>query len=191
MLLPFIHDPLVVTASPSWKVVRRCVGRMERKIIWSDIWRITTIEQVCSMRSFDLGRRLLKNLIKEKRCFYRKERPSQFLRLFAFSIDQFKVTKSNLVAPRETIFGENLPLWQNIQSLGQFFKAPLTILQDFEPTLANFVYFWANFHRCHWTQCGKIIQQSGHTGCFNVSIEWKLFIHLRTTFTINPHYWLF
>ena len=45
-----------------------------------------------------------------------------------------------------TRFGEISPFWQNLQSLGQFFKALFTIWQNFETTLANFVYFWANCH---------------------------------------------
>ena len=56
-----------------------------------------------------------------------------------------------------TRFGEISPLWQNLQSLWQFFEALFTIWQNFEPTLAYFVYFWSNFHLCHWTKCGKII----------------------------------
>ena len=37
-----------------------------------------------------------------------------------------------------TRYGEISPIWQNLQSLGQIFKAPFTIWQNFEPTFANF-----------------------------------------------------
>ena len=49
-----------------------------------------------------------------------------------------------------TKFGEISPLWHNLQSLGQFLDGLFTIWQNFEPTLASFIYFWANFHRCKW-----------------------------------------
>ena len=48
-----------------------------------------------------------------------------------------------------TIFGEISPLWQNPQSFWQFCVGLFTIWQNFDPTLANFVYFVANFHGCH------------------------------------------
>ena len=51
-----------------------------------------------------------------------------------------------MISDSVTGFGEISPLCQNLQSLGQFFQCLFTIWQNFEPTLANFVYFWANFN---------------------------------------------
>ena len=45
-----------------------------------------------------------------------------------------------------TRLGEFSPLWQNLQSLGQFFEGLFIIWQNFGPTLAN----WENFRSCKW-----------------------------------------
>ena len=47
-----------------------------------------------------------------------------------------------------TRFCEISPLWQNLQSLGLFLDDWFTLWQIFEPTLANFAYYCANFHWC-------------------------------------------
>ena len=38
-----------------------------------------------------------------------------------------------------TIFGDILPLWQNFKGLGQFVKGLFSTLENFGPTLTNFL----------------------------------------------------
>ena len=62
-------------------------------------------------------------------------------------IFQFFIAKSIMFRAinNVTIIGKILPLWQNIQSLGQFLMCLFTNWQNFEPSLASFLHFWANF----------------------------------------------
>ena len=50
-----------------------------------------------------------------------------------------------------TRFGEISPLWQKLKCLWQFNEGLFSIWQKLLPTLANFVYNWAIFHGCKWT----------------------------------------
>ena len=54
-----------------------------------------------------------------------------------------------------TRFGEIPPLWQNFNTLRQFFEGLVSVVQKFEPTLANLLYYLPNFH-C--SKCPNIIQ---------------------------------
>ena len=45
-----------------------------------------------------------------------------------------------------TIFGEIPPLWQNFKTLRKFFEGLVSVGQNFKPTLANLLYYLANFH---------------------------------------------
>ena len=47
-------------------------------------------------------------------------------------------------------FGKMLPLWQIFQVFGNFSLVLFRILQNFEPTLLIFCYYWANFHYWKW-----------------------------------------
>ena len=44
-----------------------------------------------------------------------------------------------------TRFGEIPPLGQNFKALSQFFEGLISVGQNFEPTLANLLYYLANF----------------------------------------------
>ena len=54
-----------------------------------------------------------------------------------------------------TRLSEISPLWQNFEVFGQLLKALFTILQNFEPTLANNLCFWANLFSCKWPNIEK------------------------------------
>ena len=54
-----------------------------------------------------------------------------------------------------TRFGEIPPLWQNFNTLRQFIEGLVSVVQKFEPTLANLLYYLPNFH-C--SKCPNIIQ---------------------------------
>ena len=58
-----------------------------------------------------------------------------------------------------TRFGEIPPPWQNFKTLWQCFESSVGVGQNFQPTLANLLYYLANFH------CAKCpnIKPSGHT----------------------------
>ena len=49
-----------------------------------------------------------------------------------------------------TRLGKNSQLWQNFKSLWQIFDTLFLIWQTVEPTLANLLHDWANFHFCKW-----------------------------------------
>ena len=62
-----------------------------------------------------------------------------------------------------TRFGEISPLCQNgLFSIWQHFDGLFSICQNFEPTLAKVLFYWAKFHGCKWP---IVIYPSGHTGC--------------------------
>ena len=67
---------------------------------------------------------------------------------------------TNLVALSVTRFGEISPLKQKFRTLWQYFKGLFGIGQSCEPTVGQFVFFWANFHCCKRPNLEK---QSGHT----------------------------
>ena len=50
-----------------------------------------------------------------------------------------------------TSFGEISPLWQKLKGLRQFNESLFRIWQKLLPTLAIFLYSWAIFHGCKWT----------------------------------------
>ena len=56
---------------------------------------------------------------------------------------------------RVTRFGKISPIWQNLQSLGQFFEGLFIIWEHFGPTLANIVCNWASFHWRKWPNVEK------------------------------------
>ena len=49
-----------------------------------------------------------------------------------------------------TRFGENSPLWHVLIKLWPFLKGSFTIWQNFEHTLTNFIWFWANVQCLVW-----------------------------------------
>ena len=50
---------------------------------------------------------------------------------------------------------EILPLWQKFKSLWQIFEGLFLIWQNVEPTLANLLHYWGNFHCCSWPNIEK------------------------------------
>ena len=50
-----------------------------------------------------------------------------------------------------TSFGEISPLWQKLKGLRQFNESLFRIWQKLLPSLAIFLYSWAIFHGCKWT----------------------------------------
>ena len=62
-----------------------------------------------------------------------------------------------------TRFGKIPTLRQNFQALRQFFEGLISVGQNFEPTLANLLYYLANFHCSKWPNIEQIIYPSGHT----------------------------
>ena len=57
------------------------------------------------------------------------------------------------------------PLWQNLKSLWPILMVCWSIEQNFEPTLAYYVCYWANLHFCKCPNTEQIILPSGHTEC--------------------------
>ena len=70
-----------------------------------------------------------------------------------------------------TRLGEIPPLWQIFTHFGNIFKAYLVLVQNCILALAQFVYFWANFHCCNlakywkhimfiWSHCRRLCCKS-------------------------------
>ena len=59
------------------------------------------------------------------------------------------------ILPSVTRFGENLHLLQYFTSLWQIFYGLFLIWQNVEPTLANLVNYWADFHCLKWPNIEK------------------------------------
>ena len=55
-----------------------------------------------------------------------------------------------------TRFGEISALWQSFTNLWKIFEGLFLIQQNLEPTLANFLHYWAHFHFCKWENIEKI-----------------------------------
>ena len=55
-----------------------------------------------------------------------------------------------LLAFRVTRFGEILPFWHNIKSLGQIVEGLFRIWQNIDPTVEKMFYHWASFHCYRW-----------------------------------------
>ena len=62
-----------------------------------------------------------------------------------------------------TRFGEIPPLWQNFKTLRQCFESSVGVGQNFEPTLANLIYYLTNFDCSKWPNIKQLIWPSGHT----------------------------
>ena len=83
-----------------------------------------------------------------------------------------------------TRFGEMTPLWQIFKALGQNFDGLVSVEQNFEPHLANLLYYVANSHCSKWTINKQIIYPSGHTarngssGLCTVKIDELFKLHL-------------
>ena len=56
-----------------------------------------------------------------------------------------------IVVASVTRFGEISPLWQTLKCLWQFYEGSFSTWQKLLPTSTNFVYNWAMFHGCKWT----------------------------------------
>ena len=67
----------------------------------------------------------------------------------------YLVTMVRSDASSVTRLAEISPLWQKIKSLWQIFESLYLIWQNVEPTLANLLHYWANFHCCSWPNIEK------------------------------------
>ena len=56
-----------------------------------------------------------------------------------------------------TRLSEISPLWRNTISLVHFFGDYFNISQNYEPTLVNFLYCWANIHWCKGPKIDRIV----------------------------------
>ena len=54
-----------------------------------------------------------------------------------------------------TRFGEISPLWQHLMTLCQMVEGLISVWQNFEPTVAKMLYFWAVFQCCKWPNIEK------------------------------------
>jgi len=69
------------------------------------------------------------------------------------------IEESVAIVDSVTRFGKISPLQQKLRNLWQYFKGLFGIWQSCEPTLGQFVFFWANFNCC---KCPNLEKQSGH-----------------------------
>ena len=76
----------------------------------------------------------------------RKSLSSKFVAEKIVSVDRSSVTR----------LGASSPLWRDLIKLWTFGKGSFTIGQNFEHTLANIKWFWANVHCYKWPNIGPI-----------------------------------
>ena len=69
----------------------------------------------------------------------------------------FTLSLALIVGSSVTRFGKFSPLWKFCKGLWQNVKGLFTTWENFEPTSANFLCHWTNFHCCKWPNIKKVI----------------------------------
>ena len=79
------------------------------------------------------------------------------------------------------------PLLQNFKTLGQYFEGLVSVGQNFEPTLANLLYYLANFHCFKWPNIKQLIKSSGHTASVADKMFRMDFLEIERHFMVALH----
>ena len=97
----------------------------------------------------------------------------------------YLVTMVRSDASSVTRLAEISPLWQKIKSLWQIFESLYLIWQNVEPTLANLLHYWANFHCCSWPNIEK---QSNLLVTLDASATSRLSSFVRISFNFKTRF---